>query len=147
MAAPLRLLIVEDSEDDTELILRDLRQAGYDQLTHLRVDTLEALAGALESQTWDIVISDHTMPNFDSFAALRLIRERDLDLPFIVLSGTIGEETAIALLKAGANDYIMKDRPEDLPQQSSASLARWWCAGSGVWQGKTCSKARKDTAT
>ncbi len=108
MSKPLRVLIVEDSEDDTQLVVRDLRRAGYD-VTHQRVETAEAMAAALKAQDWNLIISDHRMPHFSSLAALKLYRERGCDMPFIVVSGSIGEELAVSAMKAGAHDYIMKD--------------------------------------
>ncbi|MBI5746999.1 MAG: EAL domain-containing protein [Nitrospirae bacterium] len=107
MGIPLRVLIVEDSEDDKELVLRELRRGGYDPV-HERVDTSEAMGMALDQQTWDIIISDYSMPNFNARAALEVLKARALDIPFIIVSGTIGEETAVAAMKAGANDYLMK---------------------------------------
>ena len=108
MGIPLRVLIVEDSEDDTTLLVRELRRGSYDP-TFERVDTPAAMKAALDKQTWDIVISDHNMPHFSSLAALTLLKENGLDLPFIIVSGNIGEDIAVAAMKAGAHDYIMKD--------------------------------------
>lgn len=108
MGIPLRILIVEDSEDDTLLLLRQLRRGGYD-LDHRRVDTAASMQAALEERTWDLVISDHSMPNFSSSAALELLQRNGLDLPFIIASGKIGEDVAVRAMKAGAHDYIMKD--------------------------------------
>ena len=108
MSKPLRVLIVEDSEDDTQLVVRDLGRAGYD-VTHQRVETAEAMAAALKAQDWDAIISDHRMPHFSSLAALKLYRESGCDVPFLVVSGSIGEELAVSAMKAGAHDYIMKD--------------------------------------
>ncbi len=107
MAIPLRVLIVEDSEDDAALLSRELRRGGYD-LTYERVDTAATMIAALENQTWDIVFSDHSMPHFSGTEALAIMRERGLDLPFIFVSGTIGEDNAVAAMKVGAHDYIMK---------------------------------------
>ncbi|MCI0527052.1 MAG: EAL domain-containing protein [Nitrospira sp.] len=107
MAIPLRVLIVEDSEDDAVLLSRELRRGGY-ELTYERVDTAAAMIAALKNQTWDIVFSDHSMPHFSGTEALAILRERGLDLPFIFVSGTIGEDNAVAAMKVGAHDYIMK---------------------------------------
>src|SRR3984957_12043694 len=107
MGIPLRLLMVEDSEDDAALLLRELKRGGYD-VTHQRVDTATDMLSALYSQTWDIVISDHSMPHFTGIEALHVLRSKGSQLPFIFVSGTIGEETAVTALKNGAQDYLMK---------------------------------------
>lgn len=109
MGTPLRVLIVEDSEDDALLCLRELR-AAYEPITHRRVDTAEAMSAALDQQTWDVVIADYSMPRFTGLAALRLLRGRNPDLPFILVSGVVGEEDAVVAMKAGAHDYITKGR-------------------------------------
>ena len=107
MELPLAVLIVEDSESDAQLIVRMLRRAGYDVLSE-QVETAEQMRAALEKQTWDIVISDYSLPQFDGHTALELLKEKQWDIPFIVVSGVIGEETAVAMMKAGAHDYLMK---------------------------------------
>ena len=109
MGAPLRVLLVEDSEDDTLLLVRSLRRGGYDPIWE-RVDTAAAMEAALDGRGWDLVISDHGMPAFDSLAALALLRRKGfVDLPFIIVSGQIGEDAAVAAMRAGAHDYLMKD--------------------------------------
>ncbi len=109
MGASLRVLLVEDSEDDALLLLRELRRGGYDAVCE-RVDTASAMEAALDKGEWDVVISDHSMPAFSSSAALELLRSRGYpDLPFIIVSGKIGESAAVEAMKAGAQDYIMKD--------------------------------------
>ena len=107
MGKPLRVLMVEDSEDDARLMLRELRGAGYD-LTHERVDAAAALEAALDRHPWDLVIGDYSMPHFSGTAALAILRGRGLDIPYICVSGTITEELAVAAMKAGANDYVTK---------------------------------------
>ncbi len=107
MGTALRLLIVEDSEDDAALLLRELRRGGYD-VTHERVDTPGALTSALDRQKWDLVISDHSMPHFTGIDALHTLRSKGSRIPFIFVSGTMGEETAVSALKDGAQDYLMK---------------------------------------
>lgn len=107
MGIPLRLLVVEDSEDDAALLLRELQRGGYD-VTCERVDTAVAMLSAIFSQKWDLVISDHSMPHFSGIDALRLLRSNGSRVPFIFVSGTIGEETAVSALKDGAQDYLMK---------------------------------------
>ncbi len=105
----LRVLLVEDSEDDAMLLCRQLVREGY-ELVIERVDTAEAMDGALERQPWDIVIADWRMPCFSAPEALELAKSKDLDLPFIIVSGTMGEEAAVAAMRAGAQDYLSKDR-------------------------------------
>jgi diguanylate cyclase (GGDEF)-like protein len=107
MTTPLRALIIEDSPNDTTLLLRELERGGY-ATTHERVETAGALTAALDGQTWDIIFSDYAMPHFDGLAALKLVKETGHDLPFIFVSGSIGEDTAVQAMKAGAHDYIMK---------------------------------------
>jgi two-component system, cell cycle sensor histidine kinase and response regulator CckA len=107
MNAHLRLLMVEDSEDDMLLILRELRRGGYTP-DYLRVETASEMKAAL-GQSWDIVIADYTLPTFSAPEALQLLQNYQPDLPFIIVSGTIGEEVAVAAMKAGAHDYLLKD--------------------------------------
>jgi len=109
MGTPLRVLLVEDSADDARLLVRQLGSAGYD-VTHRRVDTPDGMQEALDRNIWDIVISDYSMPQFSGTAALSLLQERGLDLPFIFVSGTIGEDVAVAAMRAGASDYVLKDK-------------------------------------
>ena len=103
----LRVLIVEDYENDAMLLEIELQRAGYETACH-RVDTVEAMRGALERQEWDLVIADYVMPNFNGLAALGLVKDMGLDLPFIIVSGHITDDTAVAAMKAGAHDYVMK---------------------------------------
>jgi signal transduction histidine kinase/DNA-binding NarL/FixJ family response regulator len=106
---PLQVLIVEDSENDALLLELELQRAGYETVCH-RVDTAAAMTAALDRQRWDLVIADYVMPLFNGLAALALVREKGLDLPFIIVSGHITEDTAVAAMKAGAHDYVMKDK-------------------------------------
>jgi two-component system NtrC family sensor kinase len=108
MSEELHVLLVEDSEDDARLLMRRLRQSGYAPVFE-RVEAADAFSAQLEEKNWDIVLSDYSLPAFTALDALRLLKEKDLDLPFIVVSGAIGEETAVAAMKAGAHDYVMKD--------------------------------------
>ena len=108
MGIPIRVLMVEDSEDDVLLIARELKSGGYD-VTYKRVDSAGALARACDAQDWDLIISDYSMPDFSGTDALNLVRSKHLDVPFIFVSGTIGEETAVTAMKNGAQDYLMKD--------------------------------------
>jgi PAS domain S-box-containing protein len=107
MAGLLYVLVVEDSENDTSLLLEELRQKGYAPV-HERVEHAAAMTSALEQRNWDVVVSDYVMPDFSGPNALKLLREKNLDVPFIVVSGTYGEEAAVDMMKAGANDYITK---------------------------------------
>jgi two-component system cell cycle sensor histidine kinase/response regulator CckA len=107
MSKPLRVLLVEDSEQDAELIVCELQRGGYDVIFE-RVQTAEAMKLALEGGDWDMVLSDYSLPGFSGTGALELLTATGRDLPFIVISGTIGEETAVASLKAGAHDFLTK---------------------------------------
>jgi len=105
---PLRALLVEDSEDDALLLLRELRRGGYEP-EHERVDTPEAMRRALDDPlAWDVIFSDYNMPRFGAPEALAMAREAAPRTPFIVVSGKVGEDAAVATLKAGAYDYVMK---------------------------------------
>ena len=108
MGRPLRVLVIEDSVADAELVLAELRRGGYDPAWR-RVDTPEAMQAALEEQHWDIALADYSMPRFSAPAALDLMKQMRLDVPFIILSGTIGEDTAVDSLRAGAADFMLKD--------------------------------------
>ena len=106
----LRVLIIEDSEDDAELLAIALEDGGYNVI-HRRVDTKAGMQAALEEpQSWDIVIADYSMPQFSAIAALEVLKEWGLDLPFVIVSGKIGEDTAVAAMKAGAHDYLVKGK-------------------------------------
>jgi len=103
----LRVLIVEDSDDDVQLLLRELRRNDY-EVEFERVETAEAMQLALTQKTWHLIISDYTLPKFNAPQALEVLKASGLDLPFIISSGTIGEDTAVIALKAGANDFLVK---------------------------------------
>jgi two-component system sensor histidine kinase UhpB len=107
-ATRLHVLIVEDSDDDAVLVARTLRRAGY-EISYERVDTPEAMREALTRGGWDVVLADYVMPRFSGLDALSTFREAGLDLPFIVVSGRVGEDAAVEAMKAGAHDYVMKD--------------------------------------
>jgi len=104
----LKVLIVDDSENDTLLLVRHLKKGGFNP-NYLRVESREGLRDALISEPWDIVITDHNLPGFNSSASLDVIKGYDLDIPVIIVSGTIGEEVAVTAMQGGAADYIMKD--------------------------------------
>src|SRR5216683_1596911 len=106
MGVPVRVLMVEDLEDDAVLQVRMLRQAGY-EVEFERVDSAGGLSQALDKK-WDIIISDHSIPHFSGNEALKIVRARDEEVPFIFVSGTVGEDVAIAAMKVGAQDYVMK---------------------------------------
>lgn len=103
----LRILLVEDSEDDARLLLREIQRGGY-EVEAERVETAESMRAALERQPWDIIICDFSLPRFSAPKALELLKQTNIDLPFIIVSGTIGEESAVNALKAGAHDFIIK---------------------------------------
>jgi PAS domain S-box-containing protein len=105
----IRVLVVEDSSDDAELMLREIRRGGY-TIEYERVETRADMQAALTRHTWDIVLSDYSMPQFNAMEAIATLKASGLDIPLIVISGTIGEETAVAALKAGALDFLVKDK-------------------------------------
>ncbi len=119
MGTPLRVLIVDDSETDALLMVRELKHGGYEP-TWSRVETEEAMRGALERQPWEVILSNFTLPQFSGMAALETVKQCGLDLPFIMITGTVGEETAVATMKAGAHDYLLKGNLTRLP----AAVAR-----------------------
>lgn len=109
MNKPLSVLLVEDSPPDADLISAELRRHGY-ELHCERVQTESGFRPKLEAGRWDVVISDYRLPGFSAIRALEIIQECRIDLPFIIVSGTIGEHIAVAAMKAGAHDYVMKDK-------------------------------------
>jgi signal transduction histidine kinase len=108
MGNQLRILIVEDSEIDANLIVRHIRKLGFD-VAFERVDTPEAMRVLLDKKEWDAILSDYSMPGFNALGALGVLKSSGLDLPFIIVSGVIGEEAAVTAMKAGVHDYIKKD--------------------------------------
>ena len=105
----MKVLIVEDSQEDTELLLLELKRGGFEP-SYRRVDTPETMAEALDNGPWDVILSDYSMPRFSVSEALQAVRARNLDVPFLIVSATIVDEEAVAAMKAGAHDFIMKDR-------------------------------------
>lgn len=105
----LKVLMLEDSEADAHLLLRELRRGGF-EVTHLRVESVEDFRAALREEPWDVVISDYTLPRGGGLEALQVVRDAGLDLPFILVSGVIGEELAVEAMRAGAHDFVLKDR-------------------------------------
>ena len=119
---PLRVLIVDDSEADAVLSLRELQRAGYSP-RHKRVDTAEGMEHALSEQEWDIILCDHVMPHFGSTEALEVLHRKGKAIPLIIVSGQIGEDTAVQAMRAGASDYIMKDNLKRLGPAIERDLA------------------------
>jgi PAS domain S-box-containing protein len=109
MSQPLRILIVEDSQDDAFLVIQALKKGDYNA-TYERVEDAEGMKSALKDGVWDLVLCDYSLPSFNALAAQELLKETGIDIPFIIVSGTIGEETAVEAMRLGAQDYIMKDR-------------------------------------
>lgn len=122
MSRPLRVLLVEDVDDDAALILRQLRLGGF-RSEALRVDTLEAVSAALEAQSWDVVLCDYSLPAFTAQDVFALLRRRHPEVPFIIVSGTIGPEKAVECMRAGVSDFILKDRLGRLPHAVERELA------------------------
>lgn len=108
MSTPLHALIVEDSEDDSRLLLRELRRGNYD-VTYRRLDTAEALRDALAGDTWDVIFCDFSFPRLTGLEALEIVRQSGVDTPFIFVSGKMGEDVAVEAMKSGAHDYVMKN--------------------------------------
>src|SRR2546428_9418687 len=109
MTRPLRVLILEDNENDAELLLRELRRQNYEPDYH-RVDSAAAMREALEREPWSLIISDYAMPQFTAMHALEILKRRSMDLPFIIVSGTIGEETAAIGMKSGAHGCLTQGK-------------------------------------
>jgi pentatricopeptide repeat protein len=108
MPQPLRVLLVEDDPNDAELVLHELRKAGFEPDWH-RVDTEADYLNSLQPNL-DIILSDYRMPTFSGPEALALLKQKKLGIPFIIISGTIGEDIAVEVMKQGATDYLIKDR-------------------------------------
>lgn len=117
---PLHVLILEDRPADAELILYEMRRAGYDCISTV-VDTQEAYLHAIEKQP-DVILADYSLPQFTAMQALRLLQEREYDIPLLVITGTISEEAAIETMKQGAADYLLKDRLSRLGQAVERAL-------------------------
>ncbi len=108
MGTAIRVLIVEDSEDDTEFVLHELRRGGYEPVWE-RVDNRDTMQLALSNSSWDVIIADYSLPGFSGLSAFHLANEMKVDVPFIIASGTIGEDIAVSAMKAGVQDYVMKN--------------------------------------
>jgi two-component system cell cycle sensor histidine kinase/response regulator CckA len=109
MRTPLNVLVAEDSEHDAELLIWQLRRSGYEPMWE-RVHDSDTMRAALARGPWDLMISDSSMPGFSAPAALAILRDGGFDIPFIIVSGTIGEEAAVAAMRAGASDFLLKDK-------------------------------------
>jgi CheY-like chemotaxis protein len=105
----LRVLILEDNEDDFEMVLRQLKRGGY-HVEAIRVESESAFRKVLQEEKIDLILCDYLLPAFNAESALQVFRQGNIDIPFIVLSGVIGEETAVKMIKAGAHDYLLKDK-------------------------------------
>ncbi len=114
-ANPLRLLLVEDSANDAKLLLKALDRGGF-AAEHRRVDDRVGMLDALQSTEWDVIVSDYSMPGFGGLEALEIYQASGLDMPFILVSGTIGEDVAVACMRQGAHDYLMKNSLTRLPE-------------------------------
>ena len=109
MTEPIRILLVEDSPTDAKLVINELRRAGH-IVEFERVEDPTAMRAALEAKAWNAIISDWSMPHFSALGALGVLKDSGLDLPFIIVSGTVGEELAVEAMRAGAHDYVLKDK-------------------------------------
>lgn len=123
MSKLIKVLIVEDSEDDIQLLLRELKKGGY-KPTHKRVETATAMKKALKEH-WDIILSDYKMPKFSGPEALKVLQASKLDIPFIIVSGSIGEEAAVDTLKEGTHDFITKMNLSRLIPAIERELRDW----------------------
>ena len=130
VTTPLRVLLIEASETDAAVVVRLLTRGGY-TVVFERVESPEALTAALDGGSWDLAIADYTMPRFSGTAALELLRERDPDMPFIFVSGTIGEDAVVAAIKTGAHDYITKGQMKRLVPAIDRELRDARCGASG----------------
>lgn len=136
----LRLLLVEDSPHDTQLIVRELLEGGF-QVISERVDSAAAMKTALQTQIWDLIISDYSLPQFSGADALAMYRAAEVGAPFIIVSGVVGEDRAVEMVKAGAHDYVMKDRLQgwcprcetNSGRQRNGESAREWKTRSHSW--------------
>jgi PAS domain S-box-containing protein len=113
MESSLKVLVVEDSEDDAQLLLRELKRGGY-VVQHQCVESADEMSRLLKEESWDLVISDYSMPRFTALQALETLKASGLDLPFIIVSGTIGEDMAVSAMRAGAHDYLLKGKLKKL---------------------------------
>ena len=146
MTTPVRVLIVEDAPDDAELVVLELRRGGYAP-SWQRVETAEEMRAALDSGPWDIILSDYSLPQFSALAALQVAKESDPDLPFIVVSGAIGEDVAVEAMRAGGGRLRPQARPGTPgPSPSRGSCGRRPTAGSGGGRSRPSANSRPSSA-
>ncbi len=136
----LRVLVVDDSEFDTELMLRQLRRDGLEPAAE-RVCTADSMARALDNGSWDVVLCDYSMPGFSGAEALQLLRDTGKDIPFLLVTGTIGEEAAVSMMKAGAQDFLLKDHASRL----APAIRREMREAQGRRQQREDARARVDS--
>ena len=120
----LRALVLEDSEDDFLILEQHLKRGGY-ELDFERVETADDFERALDREAWDVVFADHVVPGYSGLTALKAVQDRDLDVPFIIVSGKIGEDTAVEAMKAGAHDYVMRSNLARLAPAVDRELREW----------------------
>ena len=113
VSKPLNVLLVEDHESDAKLLLRHLRRAPY-TISSERVETEQAMRQALAQSAWDLILCDYSLPRFGALAALKILETSGLEIPFIIVSAVVGEEAAVAAMKAGAHDFFLKDKLDRL---------------------------------
>ena len=142
MANLLRVLIVEDNDDDRQLLAAALQSGGYD-LVHDCVASADEMRAALDRGVWDVVISDYSMPGFSGIEALRVVQERGLDLPFIIVSGVIGEDTAVELMRSGAHDYLGKSNFKRLLPAVARELREAAVRRDTAWRNRRCAIPRR----
>jgi DNA-binding NtrC family response regulator len=128
MKRELHILLVEDSEDDALLLLRELQKCGYEPVVE-RVETRKEMDAAIISQDWDVILTDYIMPSFSGLDALQTMQEHGLDLPFIIVSGKIGEETAVDLMRPAPTTTLSRGTWHGLRRQSNVRCRRRRSAG------------------
>lgn len=145
MKQPLRVLVVEDSEFDAKMLVRLLDRGGY-ATAYERVQTADEMARALAEKQWDLVLSDYNLPGFNATLALQLLQATHLDIPFIIVSGGIGEDIAVAAMKSGASDYLMKGNLARLVPAVERELRDAAVRQAAAGRKPSCAKASSATA-
>src|SRR5579885_1551724 len=141
MSSPIRVLIVENVPDDAELSANALRQAGFEPEVQ-RVETEREMREALDRSKWDLILLDYALPTFSGTKALKVCQEKGCEAPIIIVSGSVGEETAVEMMKQGADDYVMKDKLVRLPAAVRRALSDAKCAVSAASRRKNRSGRR-----